>query len=961
MPPNSDRAPFPKFAAFALALTFAIGASAQNGHHITTPKEALGFDVGDDYHLANYTQFTAWWQKLAAESDRMKLVEIGKTEEGRPQWMAIITSPENHKKLARYKEIARKLALAEGLTDDDARALAHEGKAVVWIDGGLHASEVLGAHQLMEFVYEMVTRNDPETLRILNDVVILATHANPDGMELVSNWYMRLPDPTKRSTQNIPLLWQHYIGHDNNRDFYMSNMKETTNVNRQLYLEWFPQIMYNHHQTGPAGAVMFAPPFRDPFNYNFDPLIPTLIELVGSAMHSRFVAEGKPGTVMRSGASYSTWYNGGLRTTTYFHNMVGLLTETIGNPTPMDVPLIPQRQLPTGDEPFPVPPQTWHFRQSIEYSMTANRAVLDLASKYREDFLFNIYQMGRNSIQRGNRDSWTVTPKRIEAMKEAATKAEPLTPPQGGQRGAAASAEAAPPAGDSPGGFDPRAAGALPAKFYESELHNPALRDPRGYIIPSDQPDFATATKFINTLIKTGITVERATSDFDVAGKHYPAASWVVKTAQAFRPHVLDMFEPQDHPNDFRYPGGPPIPPYDVTGYTLAYQMGVKFDRILDGFNGPFEKVSGLQKPPAAKVLGPTQAAGYLISHQQNDAFILVNRLLKNGDEVYWLKQPVTLAGRNTGAGTMFVPARPQTRALLDKAAAEFDLTIQAVAARPSGDAFKLKPVRIGLWDQYGGSMTSGWLRWIFEQFEFPFEVVYPAALDQGDLSSRFDVLVFPSGAMPRSVGLSEARGRGGFFRQPNPEEIPEEYRKMLGRVSPEKTIAQLKKFVESGGTIVTIGDSTSLAQFFGLPLRNGLVERTVDGQEHPLPREKFYVPGSVLQVNVDNTNPVAYGMGSTADVFFENSPVFRMAPEAELKGVKPIAWFPNATPLRSGWAWGQGYLEGTVAAAEAPMGEGKVFLLGVEAAFRGQPHGTYKLLFNSIYFGPAKAATLTP
>ncbi len=487
------------------------------------------------------------------------------------------------------------------------------------------------------------------------------------------------------------------------------------------------------------------------------------------------------------------------------------------------------------------------------------------------------------------------------------------------------------------------------------------MRDPRGYIIPSDQPDFGTATKFINTLIKTGITVQRATSDFDVAGKHYPAASWVVKTAQAFRPHVLDMFEPQDHPNDFRYPGGPPIPPYDVTGYTLAYQMGVKFDRILDGFNGPFETVSGLQKPPAAKILGPTQAAGYLISHQQNDAFILVNRLLKNGDEVYWLKQPATLAGHNTGAGTMFVPSRPQTRALLDKAAGEFDLTIQAVTTRPSGDALKLKPVRIGLWDQYGGSMPSGWLRWIFEQFEFPFEVVYPAALDQGDLSSHFDVLVFPGGAMPRSVGLSEARGRGGFFRQPNPEEIPEEYRKMLGRVSTEKTIGNLKKFVEAGGTIVTIGDSTSLAQFFGLPLHNGLVERTGDGLEHPLPREKFYVPGSVLQVNLDNTNPVAYGMSSTADVFFENSPVFRMAPEAEMKGVKPIAWFPNATPLRSGWAWGQGYLEGTVAAAEAPMGEGKVFLLGVEAAFRGQPHGTYKLLFNSIYFGPAKAATLTP
>ena len=183
----------------------------------------------------------------------------------------------------------------------------------------------------------------------------------------------------------------------------------------------------------------------------------------------------------------------------------------------------------------------------------------------------------------------------------------------------------------------------------------------------------------------------------------------------------------------------------------------------------------------------------------------------------------------------------------------------------------------------------------------------------------------------------------------------------MLGRITPEKTIPQLKKFVESGGTIVTVGDSTSLAQYFGLPVSNGLAEKTQDGQERPLPREKFYIPGSVLQVSIDNTSPVAYGMGSTADVFFENNPVFRLAPDAELKGAKPIAWFPSANSLRSGWAWGQGYLQGTVAAAEAPMGEGKVLLLCVEAAFRGQPHGTYKLLFNSIYFGPSKPVTLGP
>ncbi|MDQ2949380.1 MAG: M14 family metallopeptidase, partial [Acidobacteriota bacterium] len=693
---------------------------------------------------------------------------------------------------------------------------------------------MLGAHQLMELVYEMVSRNDPETLRFLNDVILLAAHANPDGMELVSNWYMREPIPAKRKAPtDVPRLWAKYIGHDNNRDFYISNMKESTNINRQLYIEWFPQIMYNHHQTGPAGAVLFAPPFRDPFNYHFDPLIPLEIDMVGAAMHSRFAEEGKPGATMRSGASYSTWYNGGLRTTTYFHNIIGLLTETIGSPTPMELPLVPQRQLPTGDLPFPVPPQTWHFRQSIEYSMTANRAVLDLASKYREDFLYNIYRMGRNSIDRGSRDSWTVTPKRIEALKEIAAKEKQANP-------------AATPPPDAAGYFEPNAA-PVPAKLYASVLHDPAMRDPRGYIIPSDQSDFLTATKFINALLKNGITIHRATATFDIAGKHYPAGSWVVKTAQAFRPHILDMFEPQDYPNDFQYPGGPPIPPYDVTGYTLAYQMGVKFDRIMDAFDGPFEKVSGVQKPPAGRLMGSASPAGYLVSHEVNDAFILVNRLLKNGDHVYWLKQPTTVAGKQLGAGTIFVTARPQTRAVVEKAVAELGLTVQGVDTKPPGETIALRPVRIGLWDQYGGSMPSGWLRWVFEQFEFPFEVIYPATLDEGNLASRFDVLVFPDGAMPRAPGAGRPGARP--FRQPKAEEIPREFRNRLGQVTAEKTIPQLKKFAEAGGTIVAIGGSAGIAQLLGLPLKNGLMERSQNGPERPLSREKFYVPGSVLQV----------------------------------------------------------------------------------------------------------------
>jgi len=375
----------------ALAL---VPAQTQSRAAVTSPRDAFGAAIGDDYFLATYTQLEQYWKTLDRESDRVTLADIGRTEEGRTQWMAIVSAPENIAALDRYKQISRRLALADGLTDEQARALAREGKAVVWIDGGLHANEVLGAQQLIELVYQLARASDEETLRFLRDVIVLVVHANPDGQELVANWYMRERDPRLRTLDGLPRSYQKYVGHDNNRDFYLSSQAETTNMNRVLYRDWFPQIVLDHHQTSPAGTVMFAPPFREPFNYVFDPLIPVGIELVGAAIHSRFAVEGKAGVTMRKGSNYSTWWNGGLRTTAYFHNQIGLLAETTGDPTPTEIPFVPERQLPSADLPFPIAPQTWRFRQSVDYVMTANRAIIDIASRFRETFLFNAYRMG---------------------------------------------------------------------------------------------------------------------------------------------------------------------------------------------------------------------------------------------------------------------------------------------------------------------------------------------------------------------------------------------------------------------------------------------------------------------------------------------------------------------------------------------------------------------------------------
>jgi hypothetical protein len=936
---------------FALLLALSVGAFAQT--KLTSPKEHFGFNIGDDYHLANYTQYEAYVKKLDAESDRLKVVEMGKSAEGRTMYLAIITAPENFPKLERYREISRRLTLAEGVSEAEAKQLAKEGKAIVWIDGGLHATEVLGAQQLIETIWQLVSGTDEETQRFLRDDIILGCLVNPDGMELVSNWYMRESDPLKRSTGGIPRLYQKYIGHDNNRDFYMSAQPESENINRVFYHEWFPQIVYNHHQTGPVGTVMFAPPFRDPFNYTYDPLVPLGVDLVGAAMHSRFAAEGKPGVTMRSGASYSTWWNGGLRTTVYFHNMIGLLTETIGNPTPMEVPLVISKQLPKADLPFPIPPQKWHFRQSIEYSLTANRAVMDVASRYRETFLHRTYLMGKNAIERGTRDHWTFTPKEIAETEAAAAK----------DRESAAGGDN--PRPDRPFGFG-RGAN---RKYYDA-MRTPEKRDPRGFILPSDQSDFLTATKFVNALIKTGVTIHRATAGFTVNGKNYPAGSYVVKSAQAFRPHVLDMFEPQDHPNDFAYPGGPPLPPYDSAGWTLAFQMGVQFDRILDGFDGPFEKVSGLVKPVPGKVASAPNVAGYLLSHQVNDSFIATARLLTSNDEVYWIKQAYNANAKIYPAGTIYIPAKQGTQAKLQTLANELGLNFEATATKPTGELFKLKQPRIGLFDRYGGSMPSGWTRWLLEQFQIPFTVIYPQTLDAGNLAGKFDVLIFVTGSIPGAGGGEGGRrggggGGGGFAGgdvEPGggpggrAESIPEEFRGWLGNVTLNRTVPQLKAFLEAGGTLIAIGTSTSMGYHAGLPLANALVERTPEGGERPLSREKFYVPGSLLMASVDNTNPLAYGLPSRVDFYYDNSPVFRLKPDAVLKGVKPVAWFDSDKPLHSGWAWGQKYLQDSTAVIDAQVGKGKLLLFGPEITFRAQPHGTFKFLFNGIYYGTAES-----
>ena len=375
--------------------------------------------------------------------------------------------------------------------------------------------------------------------------------------------------------------------------------------------------MYNHHQTGPAGTVMFAPPFRDPFNYNFDPLVPIGIDLVGAAMATPVRRRGQAGRDEPQGVELFDVVE--RRPADH-----GVLPQH-DRPADRDdrqpdadrsIPFLPAKQLPDSSLYYPIEPQqTWHFRQSIDYSVTANYAVFDVASRNRDTFLYNIYQMGKNSIERGNRDSWTATPRRIIAAQAA------LAPP-----GRPAEAGAAP-AADAPGGDEAPAAGAAAAAAARPSnssgrccaIRTCAIR--AGFILPADQPDFPTATKFVNALLKTGVTVHRATAAFAVAGKSYPAGSYVVKSAQAFRPHVLDMFEPQDHPDDIPYPGRPADPAVRQRRLDARVPDGRQVRSRARRLRRSLREGERAAEAGAREGQRRGSGAGFLMSHAPNDAF----------------------------------------------------------------------------------------------------------------------------------------------------------------------------------------------------------------------------------------------------------------------------------------------------------------------------------------------------
>jgi hypothetical protein len=532
-------------AALSLLASLSQAPALQSPATLPQPAATFGFEPGTDRKLADYSQIVKYFRALDAATERVRLFDIGRTAEGREMILSVISSEENMARLDRYREIARRLADSRTLTDEQARELAREGKTIVWVDMGLHATEVAHAQVSAEVALAIAGGETEEIRRIRNDtIVVLVPVMNPDGLDIVTKWY-RSNVGTPFETSPLPVLYQKHAGHDNNRDWFMQNLPETRNITRQLYQEWLPQILYNHHQSGQTSPRLWAPPMDDPVNPNMHPLVNRGIALLGVGILQRLEQEGKRGA--QGYSTYSNWWNGGMRSTPCFHNIVGILTETASGryATPVEIAekQLPQRlgsgenaMEPSTWNPSPWKGGTWRLRDQMDYMVTATMAVLKMAADYREDWLYNRYQMARDQIAAGKRGN------------------------------------------------------------------------PYAYVIPAGQRDMATAVRMAEILHMGAVEVHRSRTPLVAGRKSYPAGSFVVMMAQPHRGFAKDLLEPQLHPDRRDGPNGPPKRPYDMAGWTLPFQMGVTADAIAEPFEAPLDRVTDfapLAKAAADAASGP--------------------------------------------------------------------------------------------------------------------------------------------------------------------------------------------------------------------------------------------------------------------------------------------------------------------------------------------------------------------
>ena len=854
-------------AVLVCAVSTGLGAQSST---IPTPESVVGFAPGAEHKLATYDQTIDYFKKLDAASDRMTLVEAGTSTQGRTYYFALISTPENLKKVDRYREIARRLSRPEGLSEAQALALAREGKPLVHIDGGLHSTEVAGPQHTLLLAYDLLSKqNDPQIARILDNVILMLWPTiNPDGHQMVADWYMK---NAGTPNETLPRLYQEYVGHDNNRDAYMLNMIESR-VMEHAWRQWEPQIIYVQHQSSPFPTRIWLPPFAEPIATHAPYLMSREVNTIGMQIAQGLEERGMVGAT-HMGTGYDAWYAGYIDYTPMFKNIASFWTETAlaGLANTREYTLKDYSQeykdlRPQALYTSPWQPGKWTLRDAVDYMYVASLSVLDYAARYKENVLLNRYRSGKRQIEQHRKDG------------------------------------------------------------------------PFAYFIPQTQRDTPTAVELLRRLAFAGVRVYQTTSPIDVEGEAFPVGTWVIPTDQEYVALAREVLDPQAYPDLREFEGGPPEQPYDAAGWTLPMTMGVRVVTATKPLSSDDRAHLKVLAPDAPLVIKPTPYTAVKTDAMVFDS-VPGTGFESNPMAAAIVPPPTTL----TGNGTQLSVNPAETNAfrainaawkanasvsrsgdrylisgMSDAAANDLVKSLAIHGERVAAAGAPIKKPRIALFEP-PNSMDAGWTKWVLERYGFEFISVNTPDMT-GNLRDRFDVLVI--GDEPRGILPG-----GGFGRPPAP--TPDD----------EARIKALDAFVRGGGTLVAMSRGASAAiDQLQLPVKNVLAG---------LNRQQFFANGSVLRVTTDPTQPVMAGMPKDADVFVFGSPAFETL--VGFDGAVLASYPAEGSPLRSGYLLGEKFLQGKAAAVDVKRGDGRVILLGFRPQWRGQPFGTFRVLFNAL------------
>ena len=743
---------------FALMSTFVATAAGT----LQTPEQYLGFKVGADNKLIRWDKIVDYMKLAAANSDRVRFRELGKTSDNNPFIALEISSPDTLKNLDRYKRLEQKLYFQGGApTEAERDEIFRQGKLVLLITCSIHATEIGATQMSVELVHHLATSDAPDVKKILDNVIfVLVPSLNPDGEIMVTDWFNKNLG-TEYANSPIPYLYHPYVGHDNNRDMYMFTQKESQHTANLLWHDWFPSVWLDEHQMGSNAARIFVMPATDPINANVHPLIYRWNGILGQSQAAALEAAGKEGIIYNS--TYTNFWEGAMAWSGWWHNQIGLLTEVASArvAAPMDqVRAVPGRPAPAAapgggrgemrfdNGPIPAPtditPRTeyprpwmgghWTLRDIVDYEMIATMALLETAADRRETIVRQIYEVNRQTVEDGKKSN------------------------------------------------------------------------PSAILVPVEhQQDAREAAHLVEKLNMGGVEIYRADGAFEADGKSYAAGTFVIPMTQVFSRYAKDMLEKQTYPEVRRSPTSAPEPPYDVTAWSLGMLLGVDTVFVKNALPAmKMTKVDGLPKMTGT-VTGTGARFGF--DYKGPDSAIAINRLLKEGAHVGF-------------DGPSHVAVTGVARGRIEAIAKEFGLGVKASAdsrttnaeARTANSEPRTPNVvfhapRVAMYQPWtGGNMDEGWTRWVLEQYEFNLTSIHNADIRAGKLRQKFDTII---------IADQDPRG---IMEGYDASQIRPEYRGGIG----EAGLDQLKQFVAEGGTLVTMGNACDLAiDKLPIPVRN--------------------------------------------------------------------------------------------------------------------------------------------